>query len=117
MRFIGNLIWFFLAGFWLAMAYFILGVLWSMTIIGIPFGLQAFKLGRLSVWPFGKDIEMRPVRYFILNIIWFILGGFAIALIYLAAAFFCMITIVGIPFGIQCLKLAKLSCAPFGARV
>ena len=116
MKFVGNVLWFLLTGLWTGLMYLGLGVIWCITIIGIPFGLQIFKLAKLSFWPFGTDVEVNFGKHAILNVLWFILGGFIEALaLFLLGILWC-ITIIGIPFGKQCFKLAKLSFAPFGAE-
>ncbi len=117
MKFLGNLIWFFFTGFQTALMYFFLGLIWCITIIGIPFGKQAFKLAKLSLFPFGKTVNGDFFKHPILNAIWIILGGFSLAFYYLFAGIIFCITIIGIPFGKQCFKLAKLSLAPFGSTV
>lgn len=116
MKTIGNIIWFIFVGIWGALGYLLLGLLWCITIVGIPFGLQAFKIAGLIVWPFGKEIKTNFDKHPIANIIWLIFGGAEIALGFLIVSLILCITIVGIPFGKQCFKLAKLSCIPFGAN-
>ena len=118
MRLIGNLIWFIFGGFIMALGWFIAGIIWCITIIGIPIGLQAFKLAGLSIWPFGKEVEYGGgAGRFILNIIWIIFGGFLLMLGHLLSGILFSITIIGIPFGIQHFKLAKLALMPFGATI
>ena len=117
MEFIGNVLWLFLTGLWTGLASFFLGLMWCITIIGIPFGLQAFKFAKLSFWPFGTEVAGNFGKHPIMNILWFILGGFGLALSFLFSGFIWCITIVGIPFGLQCFKFAKLSIAPFGAEI
>ena len=118
MRIIGNIIWFVFGGFLMALGWVIAGILCCLTVIGIPIGLQAFKLAALALWPFGKDVEYGGGAVsFILNVIWIILGGFALALSHLFLAVFFCITIIGIPFGKQHFKLAKLALMPFGAVI
>lgn len=116
MRAIGNILWFLLTGLWTGLGYFLLGILWCITIVGIPFGLQSFKFAKLSFFPFGKEI-MRSSKHPIMNVIWFILGGFFLCLSFILLGILWCITIIGIPFGKQCFKFAKLSFAPFGAEV
>ena len=117
MKFIGNLIWFIFGGLIGAIGYFLLGVIWCITIIGIPFGKQCFKLAKLALSPFGKKVHSNFGKHPIANIIWLIFGGLEMALLYvLTGAIFC-ITIIGIPFGKQCFKLASLSAVPFGATL
>ena len=117
MKFIANLIWILFTGLASALMYLFLGLIWCITIIGIPFGLQAFKLARLSFAPFGAKVKTNFGKHPIANIIWFVLGGFGLTLSYLFCGLFYCITIIGIPFGLQCFKLAKLAFSPFGANI
>lgn len=117
MKTLGNILWFLFFGLWSAVVWFVLGLLWCVTIIGIPFGLQAFKIAALVLWPFGKNVCSDFGKHLIANIIWIIFGGLELALGYVVGGVICCITVVGIPFGKQCFKLATLSLSPFGARV
>lgn len=117
MKTIGNILWLLITGFWLGLAYAIAGIIWCITIIGIPFGKQCFKIAGLVIWPFGKDVDSDFGKHAILNVIWIIFGGFAICLGFVFAGIIWCITIIGIPFGKQCFKFAKLSLMPFGAEV
>lgn len=117
MKTLGNILWFLLTGFWTGLAYAILGLIWCITIIGIPFGKQCFKLAGLMFWPFGKDVDCDFGKHAILNIIWIIFGGLELCLGFLLAGLFWCITIIGIPFGKQCFKFARLALMPFGATV
>ena len=117
MKTIGNIIWFLLIGLGSAISWFFLGVVWCITIIGIPFGLQAFKMAKLSLFPFGKIVNGNFGSHPIANIIWIIFGGLYLAVSYIFAGLLFCITIIGIPFGKQCFKLASLAIAPFGATI
>ena len=118
---LGNIIWLLLAGLWLAIAYVIAGVLNCITVIGIPFGIQAFKLAGFALWPFGRMVVHRPDRAVALgclgNVIWFVLGGFWLALAHLLTGVLLCLTIIGIPLGIADFKLAGLALAPFGKQI
>jgi len=116
---LGNIIWFLIGGFVNAIGWFLVGLLWSITIIGIPVGLQCFKMAKLQLFPFGKDIVTvnNGVGNFLLNILWIIFGGLVLAISNLVSACLFAITIIGIPFAVQCLKMAKLSLMPFGKDV
>jgi uncharacterized membrane protein YccF (DUF307 family) len=121
MNFIGNLIWLVCGGFFAAMGYVIGGFVLCLTVIGIPFGMQCFKLAGLVLWPFGKRVV--PTQhgmgciYLFCNIIWLLCGGLYTAMVHLIFAFFLSITIIGIPFARQHLKLVELSLMPFGRQV
>ncbi|MBR2288950.1 MAG: YccF domain-containing protein [Clostridia bacterium] len=118
MRFLGNVLWFFLGGFLSGMGWIIAGLLWCITILGIPIGLQCFKLASVSFWPFGKEIVYSGGAVsFLVNVLWFLFSGLELALgNFLLGCLLC-ITIVGIPFGKQFFKIAKLALAPFGAVI
>lgn len=117
MTILGNLIWFILGGFIIGLLYILLGLFYCITIIGIPFGWQIMRLGTLSMWPFGRDIEFKKPTMgcvgMIFNIMWISFGGLELAVLHLMTALFFYITIIGIPFGNQHVKLAKLALAPF----
>ena len=94
------------------------GVLWCITIVGIPIGTQCFKFAKLSFLPFGKEIVFSDSPFSLLiNILWLVFGGVELALASLIDGALLCITIIGIPFGMQCFKLAKLAILPFGARI
>jgi len=118
MRLIGNILWFLLVGLWSWLVWVSLGIIWCITLLGIPVGLQCFKFAGLSAFPFGKDVEMSSgTGSTIINIIWIFLGGFELALGYLTLGIIFFITLIGIPFGKQCFKLMKLSLFPMGAKI
>jgi len=118
MKTIGNIIWILLGGIWMALIWAIIGILFFITIVGIPLGRQCFKMAGLTLIPFGKEITYGGgAPSVIANIFWVILAGLPMALAYVFAGVICCITIVGIPFGIQIFKMAKLSLVPFGATV
>ncbi|MDR0303437.1 MAG: YccF domain-containing protein [Chitinispirillales bacterium] len=120
LRIIGNILWFIFCGFWLGLGWLFFGLLWCITIIGIPVGLQCFKLSGMGFLPFGKEIERENISNplnILLNILWFIFGGLWLSLGYFTAGILCCVTIAGIPFGVQCFKLTALAFMPFGAKV
>lgn len=118
MRTIGNILWFVFGGIISGLMWWITGALWCITIIGIPIGVQCFKLSTMSFFPFGKEvIYAGGVGSFIINVIWFFFGGLEMALVNFVIGLLWCITIVGIPFGKQFFKLAKLSLAPVGAEI
>ena len=117
MKFLGNIIWFILVGLWTAIGYFVAGILLCITIIGIPFGMQCFKIASLVLTPFGQNVKTHFEKHPIANIIWLLLFGWEIAIGYIMAGIIFCITIIGIPFGKQCFKLAALSLIPFGANI
>ena len=118
MKFLGNLLWVILCGFWMALGWFFVGLLWCITIVGIPVGLQCMKFAKLSLFPFGKEISYGGgAGSVIVNILWLFFGGLELALGFLMTGIVFFVTIIGIPFGLQCLKLARLSLTPFGAQI
>ncbi len=118
MRVLGNIIWIICGGLLSALGWILAGIRWCVTIIGIPVGMQCFKLCSLSFNPFGKEIYYEGGAVsFIVNVIWFLVSGIELAIgNFLLGCLLC-ITIIGIPFGKQFFKIAKLSLAPFGATV
>lgn len=117
MKMIGNILWFIFTGLGAALSWFFLGLLLCITIIGIPFGKQCFKIARLSAWPFGATVNTNFGKHPIANVIWLLLCGIALAVSFIIVGLLWCITIIGIPFGKQCFKLAALSATPFGARI
>ena len=117
MTLLGNILWFVLGGFLVAGLYFLGGLLMCVTIIGIPFGIQMFKIAGLALSPFGRDVEIMKdsgCLNTLFNILWLVLGWWVIALIHLALAAVFAITIIGIPFAKAHWRLMKLSMLPFG---
>ena len=121
MRTIGNLLWLVFGGFEAAFGYFTGSLALAVTIIGIPFAVQTFKLGLLCLWPFGAEIRRKDeppgcVRI-PLNLIWIIFGGLWAWLTHIFFGILLFITIIGIPFARQHFKMAGLSLTPFGRDV
>jgi uncharacterized membrane protein YccF (DUF307 family) len=116
-----NLIWLVLGGFIVVLGYLLGALLLCITIVGIPFGIQCFKLAGLALAPFGREIrEKEPpggALAVIMNIIWIILPGLELALLHLFLALFFAITIIGLPIAAQHLKMTRLALLPFGFEV
>ena len=121
MSFIGNLIWLIFGGFLSGMGYILGGLLVCLTIIGIPIGKQAIKLGIATLAPFGKEIvatdQAAEPGYILLNIIWAVVFGWEIAVSHLVHGLILAITIVGLPFARQHFKLIPIALAPFGREI
>ncbi|WP_217526483.1 YccF domain-containing protein [Vibrio cholerae] len=128
LRTLGNIIWFLCGGILMGLAWWLVGVLAFISIIGIPWGRACFVIGNFSFWPFGYEAISRDELtdqtdigtsgFGVLgNIIWFILAGFWLAVGHILSAMACFITIIGIPFALQHLKLAVISLAPIGKTV
>ena len=116
-----NVLWVLLAGVWLFLAYVVAGVVLLVTIIGIPFGVQSFKLGAFALWPFGREVVRVVGRSGALsvvgNVLWVLLAGWWLALVHLVAGLVLCLTVIGIPLGIGNLKLIPLALVPFGKAV
>ena len=121
MNILGNLIWLIFGGFFSALGYFVVGFMFCISIIGIPFGLQCFKIGILTLSPFGKQAVTTPSSggclTLLFNLIWIVTGGLYTACMHLIFALLLFITVIGIPFGRQHLKLLELTLTPFGKKV
>ena len=118
MRFLGNILWFVLCGIWLALFWSVVGLLWCVTIVGIPVGLQCFKFAGLMLAPFGRQVLIgtRPSSV-LLNLLWLVFGGVELAASAAVMGLVLCVTVVGIPFGLQCFKFASLALLPFGAHI
>ena len=118
MRFLGNILWFVCGGLVSGLLWVIYGCLWNITIVGLPIGLQCFKFAALSFFPFGREIVYGGGAFsLIANIIWLIVTGIPMAIGNAVWGCILCITIIGIPFGKQFFKFAKLSLMPFGASI
>ena len=119
MRILLNILWIIFGGFVSALGWWLTGLLWCITIVGIPVGKQCFKLSSISLNPFGKEInyDRQGAGSFLLNIFWFIFGGLEMAIANFLLGLVLCVTIIGIPFGKQFFKIASLSLHPFGADV
>ncbi len=120
MRVILNLIWLVLAGFWMAIAYVLVGIVACILIITIPFGIASFRIANYVLWPFGRTTVPRRdagVGSLIGNIIWIILFGWELALMHLVTGIALCITIIGIPLGLANFKLIPISLLPLGVQI
>jgi uncharacterized membrane protein YccF (DUF307 family) len=121
MSFLGNLIWALFGDLFMSLCYLLAGAVYCITIIGIPVGVQLFKLASLTFCPFGRNVTDRngqlSVWSIFLNVLWVLFGGLELALTHVVLGFLFCITIVGIPFGMQHFKLALLALIPFGKEI
>jgi len=128
MSLLGNLIWIIFGGLVMGIGWYLLGLVMFLSVIGIPWGRACFMLGNFCLWPFGREIVSRREVTgkddlgtgpwgLVGNVIWFCCGGFLLAIGHLLSALLCFITIIGIPFGLQHLKLVGASMAPIGKTV
>ena len=128
MRAIGNLLWFILGGVWMGLAWWIAGLLAYVSVVGIPWGKACFVIGQFTFFPFGKEAISRKeltqkddigtgTLGTVGNVIWFIFAGVWLAIGHVSSALLNFITIIGIPFGVQHLKLAGIALAPIGKTI
>ena len=121
MNILGNILWIVLGGIFISMYYALVGLLFCITIVGIPFGVQLFKMAGFALWPFGHQVTAGPndsgCMSIFMNIIWIVLGGVEIAVMHAVFGLICCVTIVGIPFGLQHFKMALLALVPFGKQI
>lgn len=128
MRSIGNFLWFIFGGAVMGLSWWLLGALAYLTIVGIPWGKACFVIGEFTFFPFGNEAVSRRELFhqddigtgtlgLIGNIIWFVFAGMWLAIGHILAAIACFVTIIGIPFGIQHLKLAGIAIAPIGKTI
>jgi uncharacterized membrane protein YccF (DUF307 family) len=121
MKSLGNILWLLLGGILIALLYYIVGLVMCVSIIGIPFGVQLFKFGTFSLWPFGHELVDGPGQpgcvSVVMNLIWILAGWWEIAILHFIFGFLFCITIVGIPWGTQHFKLAIASIFPFGKEI
>ena len=121
MNFLGNLIWLIFGGLMAALGYFLGGIVLCITVIGVPWGLQCFKLAGLVLWPFGKtvvsDSDNMGCLNILFNLIWILCGGLYTAIVHIVMGAILCLTIIGIPWGKQHFKLVEISLMPFGRRI
>jgi len=121
MKLLGNIIWVIFGGLEMAIGYFVSSLGMICTIIGIPFGLQTMKLGLLALWPFGHSVveteNSGSCLSIVMNVIWLFTGGLVVWFGHIVLGCIFYITIIGIPFGKQHFKLARLSLTPFGKQI
>jgi uncharacterized membrane protein YccF (DUF307 family) len=120
MRVVLNVIWLVFSGIWMAIAYCIAGVVMCLTIIGIPFGITAFRIANYALWPFGRDIARRAdhgAASMIGNILWFLLAGLWLAIGHAVSGALLCLTIIGIPLGLASFKLIPVSLTPLGREI
>ena len=128
MRAIGNFIWFIFGGILMGLAWWLVGLLAFLSIVGIPWGKACFVIGQFTFFPFGQEaISRKELQQkddigtgglgMLGNVVWFVFAGVWLAIGHLFSAVLCLITIIGIPFGIQHLKLAGIALAPIGKTI
>lgn len=118
----GNILWIVFGGFLISLEYFVVGITLCCTIVGIPFGVQAIKLGVFAMLPFGHraitvDMDDEYWLVSLMTLIWVIIGGVWIAITHVALGIILCVTIIGIPFGIQHFKLIPMTFSPFWRNI
>ena len=128
LRFLLNVIWVVCGGLVMALGWWLAGLVAAITIVGLPWARSCFVIGNFSLWPFGREARSRaeitghtdlgtgPLGL-VGNVIWFLLAGWWLAIGHLTSALACFATIIGIPFGLQHIKLALIALAPIGLQV
>lgn len=115
---IGNILWFLFGGLIGGLSWVLAGLIFCVTIVGIPMGMQCFKMAQLAFFPFGKEVVYGGGGFsFLVNLIWILFFGWEMAIGYAVLGLVWCVTILGIPVGKQCFKMAKLALMPFGAEV
>jgi uncharacterized membrane protein YccF (DUF307 family) len=120
MRFILNIIWLVLAGFWMAILYVLAAVICFILIITIPFGIASLRIALFALWPFGRTVVRRPTAgaaSAVGNVIWLLLCGWWLALGHLITGVALCVTLIGIPLGLANFKLIPVSLRPFGRDI
>jgi uncharacterized membrane protein YccF (DUF307 family) len=115
-----NILWLVLSGFWMFLAYLLVGLVWCVTIIGIPFGIASFRIGVFALWPFGRTVVQKPgagAGSAIGNVIWLILSGIWLAIGHAITGVLLCLTIIGIPLGLANFKLIPVSLTPLGKDI
>lgn len=119
MRTLLNALWLVLAGFWLFLGYLLVGALWCITVVGMPFGIASFRVGSYALWPFGRELVRKPgagIASGVGNFVWFILSGVWLAVGHAITGVLC-ITIIGIPLGVANFKLVPVALMPLGREI
>ncbi|MFC4603476.1 YccF domain-containing protein [Rhodococcus kronopolitis] len=120
MRILLNIIWLLFGGLWLALGYFVAGVICCILIITIPFGIASFRIGVYALWPFGKTVVAKPTSglgSLIGNVIWLLVAGIWLAIGHIVSAIAMAITIIGIPLAVANLKMVPISLMPLGKEI
>lgn len=120
MKAVLNIIWLVTGGIWLALGYYLFGLLACLLIVTIPVGVASFRMGAYALWPFGKAVISRPragAGSALMNAVWFVIAGLWLALGHLTTAAAQAVTIIGIPLAIANVKMIPVTCFPFGKQI
>jgi uncharacterized membrane protein YccF (DUF307 family) len=119
-RFVLNVLWLVLCGFWMAIGYAVAGIVCCVLVVTIPFGIASFRIANYALWPFGRTIVQRPTAgapSAIGNVIWFVFAGIWLAIGHLITGIALCLTIIGIPLGIASFKMIPISLTPLGREI
>ena len=122
-RLILNILWFVFGGWLSGLLWLLGGALLALTVVGLPWTFAAWRIASYSFWPFGREIvwqDAHPVAGclgLVLNVVWFVVAGWYIALSHLGIAVVEFVSIIGIPFALKDLELAELAVAPVGRTI
>jgi uncharacterized membrane protein YccF (DUF307 family) len=120
MRLLLNVVWLVFSGIWMAIAYCVLGALVCLTVVGIPFGIAAFRIANYALWPFGRDIVRRAdhgAASTLGNLVWFLLAGLWLAIGHVISGVILCLTVIGIPLGLANFKMIPVSLTPLGREI
>ena len=120
MRTILNILWLVLSGIWMAIGYVVFGLIACVTIIGIPFGVAAFRIANYALWPFGRTIVRKPTAgafSALGNLVWILVAGLWLAIGHVVSGILLCLTIIGIPFGVANFKMVPVSLVPLGREI
>jgi uncharacterized membrane protein YccF (DUF307 family) len=120
LRILLNIIWLIFAGIWLFLGYLLAAILCFIFIITIPFGVAALRIGVFALWPFGRTVvkkESAGVGSVIVNVLWFVLGGWYLTLMHIVTGVILCLTLIGIPLGLGDFKMVRVSLMPFGRQI
>ena len=120
MKTVLNVLWLLLSGFWLAISYFLAGIVFCLLIVTIPFGVASFRIGRYALWPFGYTVVRRGdagSASAVGNVLWFFLAGFWLALGHILSGVLLCLTVIGIPFGVANFKMVPVALTPLGRQI
>lgn len=120
MRFLLNVIWLLTGGIWLALGYYLFGLLACLLVVTIPVGVASFRMGAYALWPFGKTVVEKPgagTGSTVMNGVWFVVAGLWLAIGHLTTAAAQAVTIIGLPLAVANVRMIPITCFPFGKQV
>jgi uncharacterized membrane protein YccF (DUF307 family) len=115
-----NIVWFLLAGLWMAIGYAFAALICFVLVVTIPFGIASLRIGVFALWPFGRTVVRRAdagAASALGNVLWFLLCGWWLAIMHLVTGILLCLTVIGIPLGLANFKLIPVSLLPFGKDI